>query len=71
MPAAYFPHTSGLSMMEAQELLGAALTDSRVRIIKMAEYASLHDLDQSNVSVIVDLLAATLKRPDHSQTNGG
>jgi hypothetical protein len=45
MPAAYFPHTSGLSMMEAQELLGAALTDSRVRIIKMAEYASLHDLD--------------------------
>jgi arginase len=70
MPAAYFPHTDGLSITEAQELLGAALADSRIRIIEVAEYASLRDLDQSYASAIVDLLAAALKRPDHSQTNG-
>lgn len=66
MPAAYFPHTDGLSMAEGQELLGAILTDSRIRIIEVAEYASLRDLDQSYASRIVELLAAALKRPGHS-----
>jgi arginase len=70
MPAAYFPHTDGLSITEAQELLGAVLADSRIRIIEVAEYASLRDLDQSYASAIVELLVAALKRPDHSHTNG-
>jgi arginase len=70
MPAAYFPHTDGLSMAEARELLGAVLTDSRVRIIEVAEYASLRDLDQSYASAIVELLAAALKRPGHSHSDG-
>jgi arginase len=63
MPAAYFPHTDGLSITEAQELLGALLTDARIRIIEVAEYASLRDIDQSYASRIVELLAAALKRP--------
>jgi arginase len=69
MPAAYFPHADGLSMTEAQELLGALLTDSRVRIIEVAEYASLRDIDQGCASRIVELLAEALKRPGHSRPN--
>jgi arginase len=65
MPAAYFPHTDGLSIAEGQELLGPILADSRLRIIEVTEYASLRDLDQSYVSRIVELLAAGLKRPGY------
>jgi len=70
MPAAYFPHTDGLSITEARELLAAILADPRVRIIEVAEYASLRDLDQSYASTIVELLAAALKRPGQLNTNG-
>jgi arginase family enzyme len=70
MPAAYFPHTDGLSMTEARELLAAILADPGVRIIEVAEYASLRDLDLSYASAIVGLLAAALKRPGHLHTNG-
>lgn len=65
MPAAYFPHTDGLSMAECRELLGTILADRRLRIIEVTEYASLRDLDQSHVSSIVELLAEGLKRPGH------
>jgi arginase family enzyme len=66
MPAAYFPHSDGLSLTEARELLGAILADSRVRIIEVAEYASLRDLDHSYASQLVELLAAALKGSGHS-----
>lgn len=69
MPAAYFPHTDGLSLTEARELLGAILADSRIRIIEVAEYASLRDLDQSHASRIVEILSSALKRQGHSHTN--
>jgi arginase len=62
MPAAYFPHADGLSLTEARDLLGAILADSRIRIIEVAEYASLRDIDQIHASRIVELLAATLKK---------
>jgi arginase len=62
MPAAYFPHADGLSLAETRELLGEILADSRIRIIEVAEYASLRDLDRSYASRIVDLLAGALKR---------
>lgn len=62
MPAAYFPHTDGLSLSETAELLGTLLRDSRIRIIEVTEYASLRDLDQRCVSTLVDLLADVLKR---------
>ena len=63
MPAAYFPHADGLSLAEARELLGTLMADARLRVIEVAEYASLRDLDQSAVASIVELLAAGLKRP--------
>ena len=62
MPAAYFPHTEGLSLTEAAELLGVLLRDPRIRIIEISEYASLRDLDQRHVGALVTLLSEGLKR---------
>jgi arginase len=62
LPAAYFPHTEGLRWPEAQELLGGLLSDPRIRIIEVSEYASLRDLDWDCVSKLVDLLVEGLKR---------
>jgi len=62
MPAAYFPHADGLSLAETQELLSTSMADSRLRIIEVAEYASLRDLDRSAVAKIIDILAAGLGR---------
>jgi arginase family enzyme len=62
MPAAYFPHKEGLTLSEATELLGVLLQDPRIRIIEVAEYAALRDLDQGWVGKLVDLLAEGLKR---------
>jgi arginase len=62
MPAAYFPHTEGLSLSEAGELLGVLLSDPRLRIIEVSEYAALRDLDQDCVSKLVHLLSEGLKR---------
>jgi arginase len=61
MPAAYFPHTDGLTPSEAMELLGAFLGDPRIRIIEVTEYAALRDLDQRYISKLVDLLAEGLR----------
>ena len=62
MPAAYFPHTEGLSLSEGTELLGVLLRDPRIRIIEVSEYASLRDFDQVYVSKLVDLLSNGLNR---------
>ncbi|MBO0859940.1 MAG: hypothetical protein J2P21_16035 [Chloracidobacterium sp.] len=48
-------------MAEALELLSVILADSRIRIIEVAEYASLRDIDQSRASQLVELLAAALR----------
>jgi arginase len=61
MPAAYFPHTDGLSLSEGMELLGGLLADPRIRIIEVTEYAALRDLDQRYISKLVDLLAEGLR----------
>jgi arginase len=60
MPAAYFPHVEGLSLSEATELLAAVLEDPRIRIIEVAEYAALRDLDRRCVSRLVDVLTVAL-----------
>ena len=60
MPAAYFPHSDGLTLAEGRELLDPILKDTRVRVIEIAEYASLRDLDRAHVSSIIELLAAGL-----------
>lgn len=62
MPAAYFPHADGLNLSQAAELLGVLLGDPRIRIIEVAEYASLRDLDQRCVGTLIDVLAEGLKR---------
>jgi arginase family enzyme len=61
LPAAYFPHQEGLSWAEARELLGGLFGDPRLRLIEVAEYASLRDLDQRSVDKLIDLLAVVLK----------
>jgi arginase len=61
MPAAYFPHADGLTLSEGSELLGTILGDPRIRIIEVAEYASLRDQDQRCVGALVDMLADTLR----------
>ena len=60
MPAAYFPHADGLTLAEARELLDPLLKDARVRVIEVAEYASLRDLDHAHVKSIIELLAGGL-----------
>jgi arginase len=62
VPAAYFPHTEGLSLAEGADLLGVLLSDPRIRIIEVAEYAALRDQDQRCVRALVDLLANALTR---------
>ena len=62
VPAAYFPHDDGLSLAEGRELLGSLLQDPRVRLIEVAEYASLRDTEQRSVGALVDLLTSSLQR---------
>ncbi len=62
LPAAYFPHTEGLRLNEARELLRALLDDPRIRIVEVAEYASLRDGDHQSVGALIDLLADSLRR---------
>jgi arginase family enzyme len=62
MPAAYFPHAEGLTLDESKDLLGVFLTDPRIRIIEISEYASLRDLDRNYVNKLVDLLCEGLKK---------
>ena len=62
IPAAYFPHTEGLSLPEATELLGVFLKDPRIRLIEISEYASLRDPEHEYVSKLADLLSGALKK---------
>jgi arginase family enzyme len=61
VPAAYFPHAEGLSLAEGRELLGVLLRDPRVRVVEVAEYAALRDLDQRSAGALVDLLVESLR----------
>jgi hypothetical protein len=49
-------------LSEAGELLRVFLSDARIRIIEVSEYASLRDLDHGYVSKIVGLFSAALHR---------
>ena len=60
MPAAYFPHADGLTVAEAGALLRPLLADPRIRIVEVAEYASLADPDRHAVSRLIDVLAGSL-----------
>jgi arginase len=62
LPSAYFPHEEGLTLAEAGQLLRAFLSDSRIRIIEVSEYASLREFDHSYVSKLVGLFADGLRK---------
>ena len=62
MPAAYFPHSEGLTLPEAAELLSIILKDPRIRLIEVSEYAALRDLDRDHVTRLADLISGALKR---------
>jgi arginase len=59
--AAYFPHEQGMTLAEGSELLAVVLKDPRIRIIEISEYATLRDLDRTNINKLVDLLSANLR----------
>ena len=61
MPAAYFPHTEGMHLSEAAELLGVFLRDPRIRIIEISEYASLRDIDRDYINKLVKMFAEGMK----------
>jgi arginase family enzyme len=69
MPAAYFPHTDGLTLAECRDLLAPILADARVRVIEISEYASLRDLAGTHVGSLIDLLAAVLGRPSGARSS--
>jgi arginase family enzyme len=60
LPAAYFPHAQGLTLVEGSQLIAALSADARVRLIEVSEYASLRDLDQRWVNKLIDILAHAL-----------
>ena len=60
VPAAYFPHDEGLTLAEGVELLRPVLRDPRIRLIELAEYASLRDRDHACVGSLVSLLVDAL-----------
>jgi arginase family enzyme len=55
LPAAYFPHTDGLSLAEGSALVGTLLQDPRLRLVEIAEYAALRDRDQQAIGQLLDL----------------
>jgi arginase family enzyme len=60
LPAAYFPHQEGLTRSEGAALLGPLLSDPRLALVEIAEYASLRDADRRAAAQLSDLLAAGL-----------
>jgi arginase len=61
VPAAYFPHTEGLTWMEGLAMVSAFLRDPRLRLVEVAEYAALRDGDQRTVNHLIDLLCEGLR----------
>ena len=62
LPSAYFPHEEGLTLSEAGQLLRVFLSDLRIRIIELSEYASLRDFDHGYVTKLVSLFADGLQK---------
>ena len=59
-PAAYFPHSEGLTLDECRQLLRPIAHDPRVRLIEISEYASLRDFDRTHVRSLLRLLSEAL-----------
>ena len=59
-PAAYFPHSEGVTMEQVTEVLGSVLADRRVRIIEISEYSALRDFGRVWVRKLVEVLSSAL-----------
>lgn len=57
LPAAYFPHTEGLSLQEAGDIIDSVLCDKRVRLLEISEYATLRDANGESAIKIGRLLS--------------
>jgi arginase len=60
LPAAYFPHSEGLTLDQTAGLLGPILADPRVRVVEVSEYSALRDPDRAVINKLVDLLTVHL-----------
>ena len=60
LPAAYFPHRDGLTLDEAAALLRPLAADPRLRVLEVAEYATLADPSRREVGRLIDLLVRAL-----------
>jgi arginase len=60
LPAAYFPHAEGFSLQETGEIIDGVLSDERVRLMEISEYAILRDPDAHLAGKIANLLAHAL-----------
>jgi arginase len=59
-PAAYFPHSEGLTMEEMDQILGPVLSDPRVRLMEISEYSALRDLDRLSIRRLIGMIAANV-----------
>jgi arginase family enzyme len=62
LPAAYFPHAEGLTLSEGAALLTTIVTDRRIGLVEVSEYATLQDLDRRRVGELTDALVGALVR---------
>ena len=60
-PAAYFPHSDGLTLEQMKGMLGAILTDPRIRIIEISEYSALRDLRREWIRNLIDVFATAAR----------
>jgi len=66
MPAAYFPHSDGLTLAEGADVFSVLASDPRVRVIEVSEYATLRDVDRRSVHTLVELMAKGLTEQEGS-----
>jgi hypothetical protein len=55
-------HERGLRLDEGLALLSVLMANPRIRVIEVAEYAALRDVQQRSVLALIDLLAQCLPR---------
>jgi arginase family enzyme len=58
LPAAYFPHSEGLTMEQMAEVLRPLLAEPRVRVVEISEYSALRDLSRVWIDKLVELVSA-------------
>lgn len=57
---AYFPHPDGMSLPHATDLLRDLVSDPRVRLLEISEYAALRDADGEGLRRLIQMLGEAL-----------